>query len=49
MADTIQRDIRHKLKQEYMSEAVDDYHRGIFFIRKTALDQMSDVICYVIK
>ena len=30
-ADVAQREVRNKLKQKYTREAVDDYHRGVFF------------------
>lgn len=38
IADTAQREVRNKLKQEYTREAVDDYHRGVFLIGRTAVD-----------
>ena len=31
-ADVAQREVRNKLKQKYTREAVDDYHRGVFFV-----------------
>mgnify|MGYP003302843044 CR=1 FL=1 len=37
-ADIAQREVRHKLKQEYTRNAVDDYHRGVFFVGRTAVD-----------
>lgn len=37
-ADVAQREVRNKLKQKYTREAVDDYHRGVFFMGKTAVD-----------
>ena len=37
-ADTAQREIRNKLKQKYTREAVDDYHRGVFFVGRAAVD-----------
>ena len=37
-ADTAQREVRQKLKQKYTREAVDDYHRGVFFMGRTAVD-----------
>ena len=37
-ADAAQREVRNKLKQKYTREAVDDYHRGVFFMGKTAVD-----------
>ncbi len=37
-ADVAQREICNKLKQKYTREAVDDYHRGVFFMGKTAVD-----------
>ena len=37
-ADIAQREIRHKLKEKYTREAVDDYHRGVFFMGRTAVD-----------
>ena len=37
-ADTAQREVRNKLKQKYTREAVDDYHRGVFLVGRTAVD-----------
>lgn len=37
-ADTAQREVRNKLKQKYTREAVDDYHRGVFLMGRTAVD-----------
>lgn len=37
-ADIAQREVRNKLKQEYTRNAVDDYHRGVFFVGRTAVD-----------
>lgn len=37
-ADTAQREVRNKLKQKYTREAVDDYHRGVFFVGRTAVN-----------
>lgn len=37
-ADAAQREVRNKLKQKYTREAVDDYHRGVFFVGRTAVD-----------
>lgn len=36
--DIAQCEARNKLKQKYIREAVDDYHRGVFFIGKTTFD-----------
>ena len=36
--DVAQREVRHKLKEKYTREAVDDYHRGVFFVGRTAVD-----------
>lgn len=36
--DTAQREVRNKLKQKYTREAVDDYHRGVFLVGRTAVD-----------
>lgn len=38
VGDVAQREVRNKLKQKYTREAVDDYHRGIFFMGRTAVD-----------
>ena len=38
LTDTAQREVRNKLKQKYTREAVDDYHKGIFFMGRTAVD-----------
>lgn len=38
VGDTAQREIRQKLKQKYTSEAVDDYHKGVFLMGRTAVD-----------
>lgn len=37
-ADVAVREVKNKLKQKYTHEAVDDYHRGTFFIGRTAFD-----------
>lgn len=37
-ADVAQREVRQKLKQKYTREAVDDYHRGVFFMGRAAVD-----------
>lgn len=37
-AGTAQREVRNKLKQKYTREAVDDYHRGVFLVGRTAVD-----------
>ena len=37
-SDIAQREVRQKLKQKYTREAVDDYHRGVFLIGRTAVD-----------
>jgi len=37
-SDIVRREVRNKLKQKYTREAVDDYHRGVFFMGKTAFD-----------
>lgn len=37
-SDTAQREVRQKLKQKYTREAVDDYHRGVFLMGRTAVD-----------
>ena len=37
-ADIAQREVRNKLKQKYTREAVDDYHRGVFLMGRTAVD-----------
>ena len=37
-ADVAQREVRNKLKQKYTREAVDDYHRGVFLMGRTAVD-----------
>ena len=37
-SDTAQREVRNKLKQKYTREAVDDYHRGVFLMGRTAVD-----------
>lgn len=38
--DIAQREVRNKLKQKYTREAVDDYHRGVFFVGRTAVDAL---------
>lgn len=38
VGDNAQREIRQKLKQKYTSEAVDDYHKGVFLMGRTAVD-----------
>ena len=37
-ADVAQREVRNKVKQKYTREAVDDYHRGVFFLGRAAVD-----------
>ena len=37
-AETVQREVKNKAIQKYNHEAVDDYHRGTFFVSKTAVD-----------
>ncbi len=37
-AAIVKREITNNLKQKYTREAVDDYHRGTFFITRTAFD-----------
>ena len=37
-AETVQREVKNKAIQKYNREAVDDYHRGTFFVSKTAVD-----------
>ena len=37
-AETAVNETKNKLKQKYTSEAVDDYHKGIFFIGRTGID-----------
>ena len=37
-SDTAHREVRNNLKQKYTREAVDDYHRGVFFMGRTAVD-----------
>ena len=37
-ADITQREVRQKLKQKYTREAVDDYHRGVFFMGRAVVD-----------
>ena len=36
--DTAQHEVHNKLKQKYTREAVDDYHRGVFLVGRTAVD-----------
>ena len=36
--DAAARELRNKLRQKYTREAVDDYHRGVFFMGRTAAD-----------
>ncbi len=36
--DVTQREVRQKLKQKYTREAVDDYHRGVFFMGRAVVD-----------
>ena len=38
LTDTAQHEIRNKLKQKYTREAVDDYHKGVFLMGRTAVD-----------
>ena len=42
-SDTAQREVRQKLKQKYTREAVDDYHRGVFLMGRTAVDAVKGV------
>lgn len=42
-ADTAQREVRNKFKQKYTREAVDDYHRGVFLMGRTATDAVKGV------
>ena len=42
-SDTAQREVRNKLKQKYTREAVDDYHRGVFLMGRTATDAVKGV------
>ena len=42
-SDTAQREVRQKLKQKYTREAVDDYHRGVFLMGRTATDAVKGV------
>ncbi|MCQ2470034.1 MAG: hypothetical protein MJ100_09510 [Ruminococcus sp.] len=37
-SDITQREVRYKLKQKYTREAVDDYHRGVFLMGRSAVD-----------
>ena len=37
-SDITQREVRNKLKQKYTREAVDDYHRGVFLMGRSAVD-----------
>lgn len=43
VSDNAQREVRNKLKQKYTSEAVDDYHRGVFLMGRTATDAVKGV------
>lgn len=43
VSDTAQREVRSKLKQKYTREAVDDYHRGVFLMGRTATDAVKGV------
>jgi len=38
VGENAQREVRNKLKQKYTSEAVDDYHKGVFLMGRTAVD-----------
>ena len=38
VGDTAQREVRNKLNQKYTHEAVDDYHKGVFLMGRTAVD-----------
>ena len=38
VGETAQREVRNKLKQKYTREAVDDYHKGVFLMGRTAVD-----------
>ena len=38
VGENAQREVRQKLKQKYTREAVDDYHKGVFLIGRTAVD-----------
>lgn len=42
-SDIAQREVRQKLKQKYTREAVDDYHRGVFLMGRTATDAVKGV------
>ncbi|HRR77324.1 MAG TPA: hypothetical protein P5191_11010 [Ruminococcus sp.] len=42
-SDIAQREVRNKLKQKYTREAVDDYHRGVFLMGRTATDAVKGV------
>lgn len=46
-ADIAQREVRNKLKQEHTRNAVDDYHRGTFFIGRTAIDAVKGTRNYL--
>ena len=46
-ADVAQREVRNKLKQKYTREAVDDYHRGVFFVGRTAVDAVKGTHCHL--
>ena len=43
VSDTAQREVRNNLKQKYTREAVDDYHRGVFLMGRTATDAVKGV------
>ena len=43
VGDTAQREVRNKLKQKYTREAVDDYHKGVFLMGRTAVDAVSRI------
>lgn len=38
VGENAQREVRQKLKQKYTREAVDDYHKGVFLMGRTAVD-----------
>ena len=38
VGENAQREVRNKLKQKYTREAVDDYHKGVFLMGRTAVD-----------
>ena len=42
VGDIAQKEVRNKLKQKYTREAVDDYHKGVFLMGRTAVDAVKD-------